>query len=250
MQRWGSGLRRRSRQGSTLVAASAVLLALVLSALRPQAFAAHGFVGCHAAAASGRSSRSRRQAVSNESDEFKAARERIRRIQLGLGPNDPLPEDGEAPEPSAPASAEGDVAAAASLDLAEAGQPVEPVQAKVTDEVSTSDAKAEDKDEEDEAPVQDAFAGTAKDNPEFQASKPYMPKAKKESPNIFVALYQDLQVVTLPTVEQVAQTFGIVVLLVAAYTAFVAIVDYGSQQVLGQVFSEFYQAARPEAPAM
>eukprot|EP00435_Cladocopium_sp_Y103_P000713 s158_g1.t1 len=41
----------------------------------------------------------RRTASTIEGDEFKAARDRIRRIQLGLGPNDPLPEeDDETPE--------------------------------------------------------------------------------------------------------------------------------------------------------
>ncbi|CAJ1438954.1 unnamed protein product, partial [Effrenium voratum] len=66
-------------------------------------------------------------------------------------------------------------------------------------------------------------------------------KEKKKGPNIFVALFQDLQVVTLPTTGEVAQTFGIVLLLVGAYTGFIAIVDYASQQALGQVFADFYK---------
>jgi len=129
------------------------------------------------------------------------------------------------------------------LDLAEADPQADPVKAQVTGELGTSDTKADE-----EPPVQDAFAGSEKDVPELQPEQPSTPK--KKGPNIFVALYQDLQVITLPSPGEVAQTFAIVILLVAAYTGFVAVVDYGSQQVLGQVFSEFYQAARPEAPAM
>jgi len=73
---------------------------------------------------------------------------------------------------------------------------------------------------------------------------------KKDGPNILVALTDDLTRVTLPTTTEVIQTFGIVLLLVGLYTGFVAVVDYGAQQVLGQIFADFYKAARPEAPSL
>lgn len=182
----------------------------------------------------------RRTASTIEGDEFKAARDRIRRIQLGLGPNDPLPEeDDDAPEAAEPDVVPGP--ATGKLDLAEAEQPVTAAKADVSGNVTTTDAK------EDDAPL-DAFAGTEKDVPELQPEE--ADKEKKKGPNIFVALFQDLQVVTLPTPGEVAQTFGIVLLLVGGYTGFIAVVDFTSQQALGQVFADFYKAARPEAPQL
>eukprot|EP00435_Cladocopium_sp_Y103_P070003 s468_g34.t1 len=127
------------------------------------------------------------------------------------------------------------------LDLAEAEQQMTAAKAEVSGEVTTTDAK------EDDAPL-DAFAGTEKDVPELQPEE--ADKEKKKGPNIFVALFQDLQVVTLPTPGEVAQTFGIVLLLVGGYTGFIAVVDFTSQQALGQVFADFYKAARPEAPQL
>eukprot|EP00913_Durusdinium_trenchii_P011840 g11122.t1 len=129
----------------------------------------------------------------------------------------------------------------------QAEQPAAAVKAAVSGEVTTTDAKeAADED----APVADAFAGTEKDVPELQIEESDKEKEKKTGPNLFQALFQDLQVVTLPSPGEVAQTFGIVLLLVAGYTGFIAVVDFTSQQALGQVFADFYKAARPEAPQL
>lgn len=187
-----------------------------------------------------------------EGDEFKAARDRIRRIQLGLGPNDPLPEEAPLSEPedapTLPQSAENtkklgalDLAAPAASDAALDEVP------EATKATGTSQTAPKAKEVEDEEEAADAFAGKAKDVPEL---KPLPSTRKKKDTNIAQDLWTDLTLVTLPKPLEVAQTFGIVLLLVGAYTGFVAIVDYGAQQVLGQVFSEFYQAARPEAPSL
>eukprot|EP00418_Pyrodinium_bahamense_P082855 CAMPEP_0179071022 /NCGR_PEP_ID=MMETSP0796-20121207/31319_1 /TAXON_ID=73915 /ORGANISM="Pyrodinium bahamense, Strain pbaha01" /LENGTH=257 /DNA_ID=CAMNT_0020768127 /DNA_START=41 /DNA_END=814 /DNA_ORIENTATION=- len=178
-----------------------------------------------------------------EGDEFKAARDRIRRIQLGLGPDDPLPEDGEEPEAkeeSVVPTAKGE------LDLAESGVVAEQVVANVTSDMSTTDATDAEKDAESLEPVADAYAGTMKDVEEL---KPEI-DSKKDGPNFIQGLITDIGLVTLPSPGEVAQTFGIVLALVAAYTSFIAVVDYGSQLALGQVFEEFYKAARPEAPSL
>ncbi|CAE7555279.1 unnamed protein product [Symbiodinium sp. CCMP2592] len=189
----------------------------------------------------GRETRTLRLATTIEGDEFKAARERIRRIQLGLGPNDPLPEEDEEDAEAEPEVVPGP--ATGTLDLAEAGAAKEAVEAKVSGNVTVTDVA-----DEEEVKVQDAFAGSEKDVPELQPETPDKPK--KEGKFILFQLAEDLQVVTLPTPGEVAQTFGIVLLLVAAYTGFVAVVDFSAQEVLGQVFADFYKAARPEAPSM
>mmetsp|Transcript_1272 Transcript_1272/g.1730 ORF Transcript_1272/g.1730 Transcript_1272/m.1730 type:complete len:233 (-) Transcript_1272:58-756(-) len=183
-----------------------------------------------------------RHASTIEGDEFKAARDRIRRIQLGLGPNDPLPEEDDEIVEAEPEVVPGP--ATGKLDLAEAEQPATPAKVDISGNVTTTDAKEASED----VVVQDAFAGTEKDVPELQPE--VSDKEKKKGPNIFVALFQDLQVVTLPTPTEVAQTFGIVLLLVGGYTGFIAVVDFTSQQALGQVFADFYKAARPEAPQL
>lgn len=195
-----------------------------------------------------------RRAGTLEGDEFKAARERIRRIQLGLGPNDPLPpEDGgeeEAQPDAVPSAPEGK----GELDLAEGKAPAEPVVAAVTGDVKTEDAAetaaaSDTEGEEEFEAVADAYAGTLKDVAELQPEVPET-EDKKQGGNFFQALATDIGLVTLPGPVEVAQTFGTVLLLVALYTGFVAVVDYGSQLALGQLFSEFYQAARPEAPSL
>ncbi|CAE7244372.1 unnamed protein product [Symbiodinium natans] len=127
------------------------------------------------------------------------------------------------------------------LDLAEADAAA--AKAQVSAYVTVTDAS-----DEEDVKVQDAFAGSEKDVPELQPETPEKPK--KEDKFILLQLAEDLQVVTLPTPGEVAQTFGIVLLLVAAYTGFVAVVDFSAQEVLGQVFSDFYKAARPEAPSL
>mmetsp|Transcript_76680 Transcript_76680/g.242451 ORF Transcript_76680/g.242451 Transcript_76680/m.242451 type:complete len:257 (+) Transcript_76680:48-818(+) len=178
-----------------------------------------------------------------EGDEFKAARDRIRRIQLGLGPNDPLPEE-EAEEEEAVVP--GEAKPRGELDLAEAGVPKEPVVAKVTDDTGVTDAspaKVEDK----PPPVADAYAGSMKDVEEL---KPEEPASKNEGPNFVEGLLLEAGLVTLPSPGEVFQTFGTVLLLVALYTGFVAVVDLGSQTALGRVFEDFYKAARPEAPSL
>ena len=186
-----------------------------------------------------------RHASTIEGNEFKAARDRIRRIQLGLSPDDPLPEeDDESVEAGEPEVVPGP--ATGKLDLAEAEKGAAPAKATISGNVTTTDAK-EAADDEDIV-VQDAFAGTEKDVPELQPEE--ADKDKKKGPNIFVALFEDLKVVTLPTPGEVAQTFGIVLLLVGGYTGFIAVVDFASQQALGQVFADFYKAARPEAPQL
>merc|ERR1712079_653521 len=126
-------------------------------------------------------------------------------------------------------------------DLAEAADDAAPVEVKLGQDSGSADS-AEDKEPEPKDPVTlDPFAvESAKDVPELQ----------KEEGNFFQALVTDFGLVTLPTPGAVLQTFGIVLGLVGLYTGFVAVVDYGSQQVLGQVFSEFYKAAKPEAPAL
>eukprot|EP00930_Biecheleria_cincta_P102003 TRINITY_DN93666_c0_g1_i1.p1 TRINITY_DN93666_c0_g1~~TRINITY_DN93666_c0_g1_i1.p1 ORF type:complete len:250 (+),score=55.83 TRINITY_DN93666_c0_g1_i1:23-751(+) len=170
-----------------------------------------------------------RRAVTPD-DEFRAARDKIRRIQLGLGPNDPLPEEG--------------------AEVAEAAPEEASTGDKPTDLDLAPEAKASkkgDEDDEDELPVvKDAFDGEEKDVPELKPSKPYQPKQVGGS-NFAAALLADFQLITVPSFGEVAQTFGVVLLLVGLYTGFVALVDFGSQQALGSVFAEFYKAARPEA---
>lgn len=181
-----------------------------------------------------------------ETDEFKAARERIRRIQLGLRPDEPLPkEDGDEGEQEPSVLPQAAPEAAATLDLVEAGAgEAAPVAANVTGEVNVTDASVPGAEEAEQMEaVVDAYAGKAEDVEELKAE----PKEKKSGPNIFQLLYSDLTLVTLPSVSEVAQTFGIVIGLCVLYTGFVALVDFGSQTVLGQVFEEFYKAARPEA---
>jgi len=170
-----------------------------------------------------------------EGDEFRAAKERIRRIQLGLSDDEPLPEEEEFP------GRQDD-----GLDLAEAAQTgTAPVDVNVTGSTNVTDPTAET----NVTAPQDAFSGTIEGGgvPELEEN-PEM--KKKDGPNILVALTDDLTRVTLPTTTEVIQTFGIVLLLVGLYTGFVAVVDYGAQQVLGQIFADFYKAARPEAPSL
>jgi len=184
-----------------------------------------------------------RAAAGTEGDEFKAARDRIRRIQLGLGPNEPLPEDeAEAAEEEAVVPQEGKKKG--DLNLAEAGAPAEPVVAPVTGDTETKDeANAE---EQPLPAVADAYAGSLKDVKELkpESTKP------KGGPNFVEGLLVEAGLVTLPTPGEVFQTFGTVLLLVALYTGFVAVVDLSAQKTLGQVFEDFYKAARPEAPSM
>jgi len=179
--------------------------------------------------------------ASAQADEFKAARDRIRRIQLGLAPDAPLPEEETAPAakevmavPQAAGERKGE------LDLAEARVPATPIDVKVTRDVKTTDAADDEK--------VDAYSGTAKEVEELQPIT--QEKDKKKEWNFLQGLISDFRLVSLPSPGDVLQTFGIVLLLVALYTAFVAIVDYSSQQVLGQVFQDFYKAARPEAPSL
>jgi len=167
-------------------------------------------------------------------DDFVAARDRIRRIQLGLGPNDPMPAEGmEAPEPvlAPQAAVKGDLELASTDIDEEAMRKV-----KVTGEMGTTDA-TEAASESDEP--KDAFAGKADDVEEIKIAK------QKEGKNIFVALKDDLGLVSWPTLPEVASTFGIVIGLVILYTGFVAVVDFGAQLTLGQVFEDFYKAAKP-----
>jgi len=126
------------------------------------------------------------------------------------------------------------------LDLAEARVPATPIDVKVTRDVKTTDAADDEK--------VDAYSGTAKEVEELQPIT--QEKDKKKEWNFLQGLISDFRLVSLPSPGDVLQTFGIVLLLVALYTAFVAIVDYSSQQVLGQVFQDFYKAARPEAPSL
>lgn len=184
-----------------------------------------------------------------EGDEFKAARDRIRRIQLGLGPNDPLPEEAPLSEPEdAPTlpQAATNTKKLGALDLAAPAASDAALDEVPEATKASSETTPKEKELEEEEPT-DAFAGKEKDVPEL---KPLPSTRKKKDTNIAQDLWTDLTLVTLPKPLEVAQTFGIVLLLVGAYTGFVAIVDYGAQQVLGQVFSEFYQAARPEAPSL
>jgi len=156
-----------------------------------------------------------------------------------LGPNDPLPEEGEEEvkeEPVVPTES----TPKGALDLADGEKAKEPVVAEVTGEVRTTDAGDVEK-------VADAYAGTLKDVEELKSEAA---EAKKPKANLIEGLIADIGLVTLPGPVEVAQTFGIVLLLVAAYTGFVALVDLGAQTALGQVFEEFYTAARPEAPSL
>lgn len=193
-----------------------------------------------------------RRAAGAEGDEFKAARDRIRRIQLGLGPDEPLPEEEGDEEEKEEAVVPGEAKKkSGELDLAEAGTPAEPVVATITDETGTTDAASkEEASEASEASppqVSDPYAGSMKDIEELQIGSP---EKKKGGPNFFEGLLIEAGLVTLPTPGEVGQTFGTVLLLVALYTGFVAVVDFGAQKGLGQVFEDFYKAARPEAPSM
>lgn len=194
-------------------------------------------------AASPVSSSLARRAKAVEGDEFDAARERIRRIQLGLSDSDPLP----------PEENEGVIGQVKTLDVADAAdKEAEALKVNITSEIKTTDSaeeleKKELEEEEKRLKEIDAFAGKADDVPEL---KPEEPSEEKPQKNFIEGIQEDFALITLPSTKDVINTFGIVVLLVGGYTGFVALVDYGSQQVLGQVFSEFYQAARPEAPSM
>jgi len=186
-----------------------------------------------------------RKAGSAEGEEFRAARERIRRIQLGLGPNDPLPEDDQELDatPEKPATPQEVGEKKSTLDLAEAGADAAPVEVKLGKDSGSTEPAEEEKEPE----TLDPFSvESAKDVPELQPEV----SQKRDGPNFFQALATDAGLVTLPTPGEVLQTFAIVLGLVALYTGFVAVVDFGSQKVLGQVFEEFYQAAKPEAPSL
>mmetsp|Transcript_68228 Transcript_68228/g.127346 ORF Transcript_68228/g.127346 Transcript_68228/m.127346 type:complete len:255 (+) Transcript_68228:65-829(+) len=161
-----------------------------------------------------------RHAQSYSGDEFQAARDRIRRIQLGLGPNDPLPpEDG--------------------------GE--EPYMQNVTEEEVTKSNTTET----GVLDAVDAYAGTEKDMLEL-ADVEGTPKGAQESGpfkdlgKLPGQLLEDLRIVTTPSMGELAQTFGIVVALVAVYTGFIAVVDLVSQLAFSQVFQEWYVAARPD----
>merc|ERR1712032_998017 len=190
--------------------------------------------------------------ASVEGEEFKQARERIRRIQLGLGPDDPLPEDEQESSeevPEKPATPQEVGEAKTRLDLADAGSADAPVEVKLGQDsgsANTAEDKEVDKEPDKVPEIADPFSIEAKDNPELQPEE----VQKRDGPNFFQALVTDVGLVTLPTPGEVFQTFSIVLGLVAIYTGFVALVDYGSQQALGQVFSEFYTAAKPEAPSI
>eukprot|EP00434_Breviolum_minutum_P033658 symbB.v1.2.029783.t1/scaffold3297.1/size59542/2 len=67
----------------------ALIVAAVLSLPRR----CPGFVDASLVAARSRRNAMIRHASTIEGNEFKAARDRIRRIQLGLSPDDPLPEE-------------------------------------------------------------------------------------------------------------------------------------------------------------
>uniref|UniRef100_A0A7S3RWD5 Uncharacterized protein n=1 Tax=Strombidinopsis acuminata TaxID=141414 RepID=A0A7S3RWD5_9SPIT len=97
--------------------------------------------------------------------------------------------------------------------------------------------------EKEEEPI-DAFAGKSEAVEELKLES--RPGSKKEKPNLLAGLVDDAGKITLPSLSEVAGTFGIVMGLVVLYTAFVAVVDFTSQQILGQVFEEFYKAARPD----
>mmetsp|Transcript_19371 Transcript_19371/g.45038 ORF Transcript_19371/g.45038 Transcript_19371/m.45038 type:complete len:251 (+) Transcript_19371:68-820(+) len=161
-----------------------------------------------------------RRAQSYSGDEFQAARDRIRRIQLGLGPNDPLPPEDSGEEPY--------------------------MQNVTEEEVSKSNTTATGVQD-----AVDAYAGTEKDMLEMadvegstkgpQESGPFKDLAKLPG-----LLIEDLRIVTTPSLGELAQTFGIVVALVFVYTGFIAVVDAVSQLAFSQVFQEWYVAARPD----
>jgi len=164
-----------------------------------------------------------RSAQSYSGDEFQAARDRIRRIQLGLGPNDPLPpeEDMEAPPVATEEAAEGK---------------------NTTEDAVNGTGFVE---------AVDAYAGTEKEMMEV-ADMEGLKKGAQES-NLFSdlaklpgQLIEDLRIVTTPSLGELAQTFGIVVALVIIYTGFIAVVDALSQTAFSQVFEEWYKAARPD----
>mmetsp|Transcript_91304 Transcript_91304/g.164868 ORF Transcript_91304/g.164868 Transcript_91304/m.164868 type:complete len:281 (+) Transcript_91304:60-902(+) len=207
-----------------------------------------------AVATLGRGSRIVRTAISSvEGEEFVKARDRIRRIQLGLGKDDPLPEEGSLPVTESDVFTDAPVVPLEGLPKPELEEGIASKPEAVASEPNWVDGvdlnakkSSEDLDEDDLPPVADAFAGKDEDVPELKPLESTKPK--KDSPNIFQLLVTDLGLITLPSTGQVAITFGIVILLVAGYTGFIAVVDYSAQQALGTVFSEFYKAARPEAP--
>jgi len=179
-----------------------------------------------------------------QGDEFKAARDKIRRIQLGLGPNDPLPSDGDEDEEEVEepvvvpeGKAKGD------LSLADADADAAPVKAAITGDVAVTDAKAK-KTVDDEDYVQiDPFALKAEDIEELQPEKTEK-KEDEGKPNFFQALVSDFAIINWPSNNEVVATFGVVILLVVLYTGFVALVDFGSQVALSSVFEDFYQAMK------
>merc|ERR1712241_796088 len=129
------------------------------------------------------------------------------RIQLGLGPNDPLPED--------------------DAEVSEAADDAAPVEVKLGQDSGSADS-AEDKEPEPKDLVTlDPFAvESAKDVPELQKEESARDVRQKDGGNFFQALVTDFGLVTLPTPGAVLQTFGIVLGLVGLYTGFVAVVDY------------------------
>ncbi|CAE7581282.1 unnamed protein product [Symbiodinium pilosum] len=166
---------RRNRGITTVLALFAVAAALFMRA-------AGAFCGgLQLPSGRGREARTPRLATTIEGDEFKAARERIRRIQLGLGPNDPLPEEDEEPAEADPNVVPGP--ATGTLDLAEATDG-EAVEAKVSGDVAVTNAT-----DEEDVKVQDAFAGSEKDVPELQPEK--SDKPKKEEKFILLQLVED-----------------------------------------------------------
>ncbi|CAK0823895.1 unnamed protein product [Prorocentrum cordatum] len=220
------------RGGPALRAAAlaSAAAALLCAALRPLG----GFVGGAQPAAGARPGVRHRLRAGRvtEGDEFQAARDRIRRIQLGLGPDDPLPPEDE---PLAPAEPEDDLSVQkGDLSLAPTGD----------DDGAPAAASMSGGGSKDE-PVIDAFAGEAKDVPELQPEKKDEP-VNPNSKNFFQLLAVDVQKITVPEIGEVATTFGIVIGISVAYTIFVAVVDYGSQQALGTFFKEFYDASRPD----
>eukprot|EP00929_Paragymnodinium_shiwhaense_P021100 TRINITY_DN13851_c0_g1_i1.p1 TRINITY_DN13851_c0_g1~~TRINITY_DN13851_c0_g1_i1.p1 ORF type:complete len:332 (+),score=59.45 TRINITY_DN13851_c0_g1_i1:132-998(+) len=264
-------LRLRPKTLSTLLASVATVLYAGRSAWMAEPPSSHesgsmAFVPGHGQASLGRSFRTARSAAAGEKpktgtvdpDDFDKARERIRRIQLGLGPNDPLPPEGSMPS--------------AALNLAEA-QKVQPVNVNLTEAMPGNESEiaaqaaaqliekigmdalpgapkpkrlAEDGlnviTEVNESEPIDAFAGYADDVDELKPED----DPRKKGPNIFQALLEDLQVIRFPGLGEVGRQFGIVILMVSIYTGFIALVDFTSQQALGQVFLDFYKAARQE----
>lgn len=250
-----AALRRRLRRRSggaaraALVAASAAAAVLLWTSSRPgdvfETFtslqvAQSGLAPPRSQTLGGRShgvARHASKASALEGDEFKAARDRIRRIQLGLGPDDPLPEEGAAVPDVVP-----DVVPKSKGDL-EVAEPADKDEEEAKKWLESQAAKGEAEEQTD------AFAGKAEDVEELKPEEAD-PDEKKDDSNLLEMLTEDFGKVTLPPLGEVGGTFGIVIGLVIAYTVFVAVVDSGAQSVFGQLFEEFYKAARPEQPSM